>query len=79
MLEKTSIIYEQDLKNKFPSWDFDVYPSNVDDPELEYISEDPEMWKMVSEDLNEENKEVVSLYQQCRAMDYNFEEIYGIS
>jgi hypothetical protein len=34
---------------------------------------------MVSEDLNEENKEVVSLYEQCRAMGYNFEEIYGIS
>jgi hypothetical protein len=86
MLEKTSIVCEEDLNNKFPSWDIDWYPSDVDDhlSDVEdlnngYISEDLEIWEMVFEDQKyEENKESQTLYEHCKVMIYNFEEIYDL-
>jgi hypothetical protein len=84
MLENTSIICQQDLNNKYPSWNLYDHPSDVDDHPLDvddllegYNSEDPKLWEMVFEDQKwEENKVVVSLSEHCRIMGYNFEEIY---
>jgi hypothetical protein len=84
MLEKTSIVFEEDLENKSPSWDLyhppsnvDDHPSDVEDQEDGYVPEDPELWEMVFDDMkSEENKVVVSLSEHCRIMGYNYEEIY---
>jgi hypothetical protein len=84
MLEKTSIVCEEDLENKCPSWDLhhppsDVedHPSDVEDQVGGYVLEDPELWEMVFDDMKwEENKVVVSLFEHCRIMGYNYEEIY---
>jgi hypothetical protein len=59
-LEKTSIVCEEDLENKCPGWDLhhppsDVEdctnPSDVEDPMDGYVSEDPELWEMVLDDM----------------------------
>jgi hypothetical protein len=83
MLEKTSIVCQQDLDHKCPSWDLFDPPSDVDDhPDVDellegYSSSDPELWEMAFEDRKwEENKVVVSLVEHCRIMGYNYEEIY---
>ena len=83
-LEKTCIVCEEDLENKSPGWDLDHPPSDVEDhpdpSDVEdqvdgYVSEDPELWEMVFEDMKwEENKVVVSLSEHCRIMGYD--EIY---
>ena len=76
-LEKTSIVCEEDQENKCPGWDLDHPPSDVEDPDLSdvedqvdgYVSEDPELWEMVFEDMKwEENKVAVSLAEHCRIM-----------
>jgi hypothetical protein len=42
-----------------------------------YVSEDPELWKMVFDDMKrEENKVIVSLSEHCRIMGYDYDEIY---
>jgi hypothetical protein len=84
-LEKTCIICEEDLENKSPGWDLDHPPSDFEDPDLcdgedqvdGYVSEDPELWEMVFEDMKwEENKVVVSLYEHCRIMGYDYDQIF---
>jgi hypothetical protein len=85
-LEKTCIVCEEDLENKSPSWDLHHPPSDVEDhPNLSdvedqvdgYVSEDPELWEMVFEDMKwEENKVVVSLSEHCRIMGYDYDEIF---
>jgi hypothetical protein len=85
-LEKTSIVCEEDLENKCPSWDLYHPPSDVEDhPNLSdvedqgdgYVSEDLELWEMVFEDMKwEENKVVVSLSEHCRIMGYDYDEIF---
>jgi hypothetical protein len=64
-LEKTSIVCEEDLENKCPSWDLHHPPSYVEDhpnpSDVEdqvdgYVPEDLELWEMVFEDMKwEEN------------------------
>jgi len=59
-LEKTSIVCEEDLENKSPGWDLDhplsdvednSNPSDFEDQVDGYVSEDPELWEMVFEDM----------------------------
>jgi hypothetical protein len=83
MLEKTSIVCQQDLDNRYPSWDLlspldvDEHPNDVDDLLKGYISEDPELCEMTFEDQKwQDNKVVVSLAEHYRIMGYNYEEIY---
>jgi hypothetical protein len=83
MLEKTSIVCQEDLDNKCPSWDLFDPPLDVDDhPDVDellerYSSEDPKLWEMAFEDRKwEENKVAVSLAEHCHIMGYNYEEIY---
>jgi hypothetical protein len=88
-LEKTSIVCEEDLENKCPNWDLYHPPSDIEDhPNLSdveelgdgYVSEDPELWEMVFEDMKwEENKLAmgnVSLSEHCRIMGYDYDEIF---
>lgn len=84
-LEKTCIVCE-DLENKSPGWDLHHPPSDVEDgPDISdvedqvdgYVSEDPELWEMVFEDMKwEENKVVVSLAEHCHIMGYDYDEIF---
>jgi hypothetical protein len=53
MLEKTSIVCQQDLDNKCPSWnlfdppsDVNDHPNDVDDLIEGYSLEDPKLWEM---------------------------------
>jgi hypothetical protein len=76
-LEETSIVCEQDLETKNPSWELDDNPF-VDDDELSegYSTEDPELWEMVFDDLKwEEIKANVSFDEHYRVINYRFEEI----
>jgi hypothetical protein len=85
-LKKTSIVCEEDLENKCPGWDLDHPPLDVEDhsnpSDFEdqvdgYVSEDPELWEMVSEDMKwEENKVVVSLFEHCRIMGYDYDQMF---
>jgi hypothetical protein len=85
-LEETCIVCEEDLENKSPIWDLHHPPSDVEDhPNLSdvedqvdgYVSEDPELWAMVFEDMKwEENKVVVSLSEHCCIMGYDYDEIF---
>jgi hypothetical protein len=85
-LEKTCIVCEEDLENKSPGWDLHHPPSDVEeDPDISdvedqvdgYVSEDPELWEIVFEDMKwEENKVVVSLAEHCRIMGYDYDEIF---
>ena len=82
-LEDTSIVCEQDLETKNPSWDLVDNPSvddeqPLDDDELSkgYSTEDPELWEMVFDDLKwEEIKANVSFDEHYRVINYRFEEI----
>lgn len=40
------------------------------------VSEDPELWEMVFEDVKWENKVVVSLAEHCHIMVYDYDEIF---
>uniref|UniRef100_A0A804MXF4 Uncharacterized protein n=1 Tax=Zea mays TaxID=4577 RepID=A0A804MXF4_MAIZE len=85
-LEKTSSICQEDLENKCPGWDLhnppsDVednsHPSDVEDAMDGYVSEDPELWQMVFDDLQwEENKVAVSLAEHCRIMGYDYDQMF---
>jgi hypothetical protein len=85
-LDKTSIVCEEDLENKCPGWDLhhppsdvedNTNPSDVEDPMDGYVSEDPELWEMVFDDLQwEENKVVVSLAEHCRIMSYDYNQMF---
>jgi hypothetical protein len=85
-LEKTSIVCEEDLENKCPGWDLDhppsdfednSHPSDCEDQVDGYVSEDPELWEMVFEDMKwEENKVHVSLFEHCRIMGYDYDQMF---
>ncbi|XP_035814930.1 uncharacterized protein [Zea mays] len=83
MLENTSIVCEQDLETKNPTWDLYDNPSVDDEHPLDddeigdgYSTEDPELWEMVFDDLKwEENKANVSFEEHYRVINYRFEEI----
>jgi hypothetical protein len=84
-LEKTSIVCEEDLENKSPGWDLhhppsnveDSNPSDIEDPMDGYVSEDPELWEMVFDDMKwEENKVAVSLAEHCRIWGYDYDRMY---
>jgi hypothetical protein len=77
MLEKTSIIFQQDLENK-KSFGTSMVESMVTHMiflEDNYISEDEEVWNCVFLDLTYgENAHVPSVYEPGRDMGWNFEE-----
>jgi hypothetical protein len=84
MLENTSIVCEQDLETKNPSWDLYDNPSIEDEHPLDddelldgYSTEDPKLWEMVFDDPKwEENKANVSFDEHYRVIGYKFEEMY---